>query len=52
MSCIQTRGLAYGQIRYSDLTVEGDVIADGVSLKRHAHEGVQPGAGLTGMPQQ
>ncbi len=35
-----------------DLTVEGDVIADGVSLKRHAHEGVQPGAGLTGMPQQ
>ena len=23
MSCIQTRGLAYGQIRYSDLTVEG-----------------------------
>ena len=35
-----------------DLTVEGDVIADGVSLKQHAHEGVQPGAGLTGIPQQ
>lgn len=35
-----------------DLTVEGDVIADGVSLKQHVHEGVQPGAGVTGMPQQ
>jgi len=35
-----------------DLTVEGDVVADGVSLKQHVHEGVQPGAGTTGMPQQ
>ena len=23
MSCIQTRGLAYGQIRYNDLSIEG-----------------------------
>jgi phage baseplate assembly protein gpV len=34
-----------------DVTVEGDVIADGVSLKQHVHEGVQPGAGVSGMPQ-
>lgn len=35
-----------------DLTVEGDVIADGVSLKHHVHEGVAPGAGISGIPQQ
>jgi phage baseplate assembly protein gpV len=34
-----------------DVTVEGDVIADGVSLKQHVHEGVSPGAGVSGMPQ-
>lgn len=30
--------------------VDGDVIADGVSTKRHPHEGVEPGNGRSGEP--
>lgn len=30
--------------------VNGDVTADGVSLKTHVHDGVQPGGGNTGTP--
>lgn len=30
----------------------GDILADTVSLKNHVHTGVQPGAGLSGAPQQ
>lgn len=33
-----------------NVTVNGDVIADGVSLKNHVHKGVTPGKGLTGKP--
>lgn len=33
------------------VTVAGDVIADGISLKAHTHGGVMPGAGSTGGPQ-
>ena len=33
-----------------DLTVNGDVIADGISLKNHVHGGVTPGGGDTGVP--
>ncbi|MXO64859.1 phage baseplate assembly protein V [Altericroceibacterium endophyticum] len=35
-----------------DVRVEGDVFADGISLKQHRHLGVQPGAGISGMPQE
>lgn len=34
-----------------NITVQGgDVVADGISLKRHKHTGVQPGGGVTGGP--
>lgn len=32
------------------ITVEGDVIADGISLKDHIHGGTEPGGGTTGAP--
>ena len=32
------------------LTVTGDVVAGGVSLRQHVHQGVQPGAGQSGAP--
>lgn len=32
------------------LTVTGDVIANGISLVHHIHNGVQPGSGNTGQP--
>jgi phage baseplate assembly protein V len=32
------------------VTVAGDVIADGISLKTHKHGGVSPGGALTGVP--
>ncbi len=32
------------------VTVQGDVIADGVSLKNHKHGGVVTGGALTGVP--
>lgn len=32
------------------VTVEGDVVADGISLKTHKHGGVQGGSGQTGTP--
>lgn len=35
-----------------DVTVNGDVIADGVSLKNHTHVGVQKGSDKTGKPEQ
>jgi len=34
-----------------NVVVNGDVIADGVSLKGHVHTGVVPGDGLSGPPQ-
>lgn len=34
-----------------NLTAAGDVTADGISLKNHTHNGVQPGGGSTGKPQ-
>ena len=33
-----------------NVTVEGDVIADGISLKNHVHGGVEPGGGTTAKP--
>lgn len=33
-----------------NVTVEGDVIADGISLKNHIHGGVEPGGGTTSKP--
>lgn len=33
------------------LTATGDVVADGKSLKQHRHKDVQPGSGVSGMPQ-
>jgi phage baseplate assembly protein gpV len=41
-------------VQVNGVTLEilnGDVIADGISLKTHVHSGVQPGAGTTGGPQ-
>lgn len=34
-----------------NVTVQGDVIADGISLKNHLHGGVVPGGGKTSKPQ-
>lgn len=34
-----------------DVTVTGDVIADGISLKTHVHGGVVPGSGNSGEPE-
>lgn len=34
-----------------DVTVTGDVVADGISLKSHTHGGVQAGAASTGAPE-
>lgn len=34
-----------------DVTVDGDVIADDISLKTHVHTGVEPGGGLSSVPQ-
>ena len=31
-------------------TVSGDVVADGISLKSHTHNGVEPGSGNSGTP--
>lgn len=33
-----------------NVTVNGDVIADGISLKTHRHDSVMPGSGQTGQP--
>lgn len=33
------------------ITVDGDVVADGISLKTHTHRDVTPGSGNTGGPQ-
>ncbi|AIN14277.1 MULTISPECIES: phage baseplate assembly protein V [Yersinia pseudotuberculosis complex] len=33
-----------------DIRVSGDVIANGISLKKHCHSGVTPGLSLTGPP--
>lgn len=33
-----------------NVTVQGDVVADGISLKNHVHGGVQPGGGNTAGP--
>lgn len=33
-----------------DVTVTGDVVASGISLVRHRHADVTPGAALTGLP--
>lgn len=33
------------------VTVEGDVVADGISLKSHTHSGVSAGGDITGAPQ-
>lgn len=35
-----------------DVIVHGDVIADGVSLKNHVHDSVQPGDGISGKPRK
>lgn len=34
-----------------DVVAQGDVKAGAISLKAHKHTGVQPGAGVTGVPQ-
>jgi phage baseplate assembly protein V len=34
-----------------NITVQGDVIADGVSLKTHRHTNVEPGSGTSGLPE-
>lgn len=40
-----------GTIRVQgDLDVSGDVIAAGISLKTHLHDGIQPGLGMTRPP--
>ncbi|OCC25321.1 hypothetical protein MB02_01210 [Croceicoccus estronivorus] len=35
-----------------NVIVQGDVIADGISLKDHVHQGVTPGSGQSGAPRQ
>jgi hypothetical protein len=39
-----------GLMIVANVTVVGDVTADGISLKTHRHSGVQPGASNTGGP--
>lgn len=44
---------ANGEIRVKakgNVIVNGDVVADGISLKNHVHKGVTPGKGMTGGP--
>lgn len=38
-------------IAKGDVHVTGDVIADGISLKKHVHKDTMPGSGKTGVPQ-
>ncbi|WP_456390241.1 phage baseplate assembly protein V [Profundibacter sp.] len=45
--------LAGGKIIFNgDIEVTGDVIASGISLVHHTHDGVEPGPGNTGEPNQ
>ncbi|WP_279029272.1 phage baseplate assembly protein V [Bilophila wadsworthia] len=46
----RTAGTTRATLRGTFYVVDGDVIADGVSTKRHPHEGVEPGSGRSGEP--